>query len=161
MDSENLAPEPQKFGGWLILVGIGVVVTPFSFLISLVPLYRTLFQEGAWQLLASPSSDFYNPLLSSILVGEMVINACLLLASVMILVKFFAKSRLFPKLYIAMAILTLCFIVADAAAVKMVVPEEPMFDEQTVKELVRSLVVVLIWCPYMLISERVKATFTL
>jgi hypothetical protein len=40
-----------------------------------------------------------------------------------------------------------------------VLPGEPVFDPDTVKELMRSLFMVVVWVPYILASKRVKATF--
>ena len=73
--------------------------------------------------------------------------------------KFIAKSRDFPKWYIGIAVFSLVFIVADAFAIKLVLPSEPVFDPDTIKELMRSVIMVTIWVPYMLVSKRVKATF--
>jgi hypothetical protein len=73
--------------------------------------------------------------------------------------RFFTKSKHFPKWYIGVAVFSLFFIVADAFAVKPVLPSEPIFDPDTVKELMRAVIMVVIWVPYMLVSKRVKATF--
>ena len=72
---------------------------------------------------------------------------------------FFSKKKLFPKLYIGMLLFSLVFIVLDALAIKMVMPSEPVFDPDTLKELLRTVVASAIWIPYMLVSKRVKATF--
>ena len=54
---------------------------------------------------------------------------------------------------------SLVFIPADAWLVSIVLPQEPMFDPDTTKEFVRTLIGALIWIPYMLMSQRVKETF--
>ena len=72
---------------------------------------------------------------------------------------FFSKKKLFPKVYIGMILFTLVFIILDAFAVKMIIVDEPVFDPETLKELLQTVITALIWIPYMLISKRVKATF--
>lgn len=89
----------------------------------------------------------------------MAINGGLVLAWVFIAFLFFSKKKIFPRWYIGMLLFTLVFILIDALAIKSVLPNEPVFDAETVKELGRSLIATLIWVPYMLISKRVKATF--
>jgi hypothetical protein len=57
------------------------------------------------------------------------------------------------------AISSLLFIIADAWLGSLVLPDEPTFDPDTAREVGRSLVVVLMWVPYLLVSKRVKNTF--
>jgi len=47
----------------------------------------------------------------------------------------------------------------DAFAIQLVLPDEPVFDTETTRELYRSIISGIIWIPYMLLSKRVKATF--
>ena len=68
-------------------------------------------------------------------------------------------QNVFPKWYIGTMIFTSVFIVLDAWAIKIVLPNEPVFYADTAKELARTLIGVIIWVPYMLVSKRVKATF--
>ena len=72
---------------------------------------------------------------------------------------FYSKNRLFPKLYIALAAFYPVFLLADAWAVNFVMPDVPIFDEETIKQVSRSVIGAVIWIPYMLMSERVKHTF--
>ena len=38
-------------------------------------------------------------------------------------------------------------------------PDEPFFYSETIKEIARGLITTIIWVPYMMVSKRVKATF--
>jgi uncharacterized membrane protein YhdT len=149
----------QGLGGWLILVGFGIVISPLRIIGLVLPSYVEIFTNGAWETLTTPGTQAYNPLWSPIILGEMGINILLVAAWIFIAYLFFTKKALFPKWYIGVALFTLAFIVMDAYAITLVLPEQPMFDDETMKELARSLVSVLIWVPYMLVSKRVKATF--
>jgi hypothetical protein len=109
--------------------------------------------------LTTPGTEAYNPLWAPILFGEMAINGGLVLAWIFIAFLFFSKKKPFPKWYIGILLFTLTFILVDALVIKSVLPDEPIFDAETAKTFGRSLVVTLIWVPYMLVSRRVKATF--
>ena len=72
---------------------------------------------------------------------------------------FFMKKKIFPKVYIGMLIFSFLFIVLDALAIKMVLPDEVIFDKDTIRAMGRGAISMAIWIPYMLVSKRVKATF--
>jgi hypothetical protein len=122
--------------------------------------YPEIFSQGVWEAITTQGSDSYNPLWMPIIITELIINSGLVLVWLYMAYKFFTKSRAFPKWYISVAIFSLVFIVVDAFAIKVVLPNEAVFDPDTIKELMRDVINVVIWGPYMIISKRVKATFT-
>jgi len=149
----------EGIGGWLILLAIGMVVTPIRLIMLMNTIYPEIFSTGVWEALTTRGSDAYNPLWAPILIGEILINSGLLLVWLYIAYKFLTKSRDFPRFYIGIAVFSLLFVVADAFAVKLVLPNEPAFDPDTIQELMRSVTMVVVWVPYVLVSKRVKATF--
>ncbi len=157
--TEEQENELKGLGGWLILVGIGIVFSPVKIIISLYPLYSSIFSDGTWELLTTPGSEFYNALWLPILGAEIVLNAALVLGWLGIAWRFFSKKQVFRIWYIGILLFTIAFQFADAFAIAAVLPDEEVFDPETLKEIIRSLVYAAIWIPYVLISERVKATF--
>lgn len=149
----------RGIGGWLILVAIGIIIAPFQVLIQLVPVYIEIFSTGIWEVLTTPGSDVYNPLWIPILIGEMTVNAGIVLGWIFLAILFFTKKKLFPKFYIGMLVFNLAFLLLDAFAVKAVLPNEPIFDPDTLNNVLRTFLTIIIWVPYMLISKRVKVTF--
>ncbi len=149
----------EGIGGWLIIVAISIVISPIRAVVIGVTTYVPIFSSGAWQALTTQGSDVYNPLWAPIIIGEILINSALIVAWLYMAYKFFTKSSAFPKWYIGIAIFSLVFIIVDAFSIKLVLPNEPVFDSSTRQELMRSLIMVVIWVPYMLVSKRVKATF--
>lgn len=146
-------------GGWLILVALGIIVSPLRIIVELFPLYLDIFEDGYWEALTTPGTEFYHVMWAPIILAEMSINVILVFVWLFVIFLFFTKKKRFPKWYIGILLFTLTFIFMDAFAVKVVAPNEPMFDDATVSEIIRMLLPCLIWIPYMLISERVKATF--
>lgn len=149
----------EGLGGWLVLVGLGIIISPLRIIGQIFPVYSEMFSNGSWAALTTPGTEAYNPLWAPILFGEMVINGGLVLAWIFIAFLFFSKKSGFPKWYIGILLFTLVFILIDALVIKTLLPNEPVFDPETIKEVGRSLVVTLIWVPYILVSKRVKATF--
>ena len=49
-------PVREGLGGWLIIVGIGVVISPFLMAAQFIPLYTEIFNEGYWEVLTTPGS---------------------------------------------------------------------------------------------------------
>lgn len=156
MRNEN---ELKGLGGWLILVGIGVVIFPIRLLMTTVSIYVPIFQDGTWEALTDAGSETYHPFWAPLLISEVAYNSIMVLVSLYLIYLFFSKHYLFPKVYIAIVGASIVFIPLDAWLVTKVLPGEPMFDPETSKEFMRVLIGGLIWVPYMLISKRVKATF--
>ena len=154
--------EEEKYeglGGWLILVGLGVIVSPLRIIAFIFPAYSEIFSNGSWDMLTTPGTEAYNPLWAPILIGEIAINGSLAIAWLFMAILFFSKKRVFPNWYIGIMVFTLVFILVDALAIMAVLPNEPIFDPDTTKEFARQFISTLIWVPYMLVSKRVKATF--
>jgi hypothetical protein len=149
----------EGLGGWLVLVGLGIIFSPLRIVSQAFPVYSDMFSNGAWAALTTSGAKTYNPLWTLILSGEMAINVALVVAWAFIAFLFFTKKSVFPKWYIGILLFTVAFIIIDALVMKALLPNEPVFDAETTKEIARSLFVTLIWVPYMLISKRVKATF--
>jgi hypothetical protein len=145
--------------GWLILVAIGIVLTPIRIAAFVLPMYFDIFTDGTWEVLTTLGSEVYSPFWAPILIAEVVINIGLIGLWLYIAFIFFAKKTVFPKVYIGALIFSIAFIIIDAFALTLVLPDEPVFDPETMKEISRSLISSVIWIPYMLISKRVKATF--
>ena len=132
--------------GWLILVGMSVVIGPFRLAYEVGPLYYSIFTDGTFEILTTPGLESYHHLWGPLLAFEAVYNS-------------FSKHYLFPKIYIAIVLLSLLFIPLDAWIASFIITDEPMFDPATTKEFARTLFSAVIWVPYMLVSKRVKATF--
>ena len=148
----------EGLGGWLILVAFKLVTTPILMFLQ-VGEFTTIFEDGTWEQLTTPSSEYYHSLWGIVIFGEIVLNIGLVILSFVLLYKFFRKSRSFPSWFIFGLIFHCAFLFIDALAIKLVLPSEPMFDPDTTKDFGKAVASAIIWIPYMLISKRVKNTF--
>ena len=159
VDTEGQHRKPSGLSGWLILVAIGLIFSPLRLGAFVFQTFVPLFQDGTWETLTTPGSEQYHVLWAPLLIFEILGNLAFIVAYAILAFLFFRKSRFFPKTYIAIALLNLCFIVLDTWFASFVLPDEQMLNPDTTKEIVRSLVSVAIWVPYMMVSKRVRNTF--
>src|SRR5205085_2137526 len=91
------------------------------------------------------------------IIAEIVGNLLLGMIWLWAIVLLFMKKRSYPRMFIIASLGSLFFLGADllVAALQFQLP----LDASDIKGLVRSFVGSAIWCPYMLVSKRVKNTF--
>lgn len=154
----NNQQELKGLGGWLIVMGIGVILSPIVLLYEGFSLLEFFKQDGVSQL-NNPASDIYYPALLWFILGECVVNLVLLLLSLYAAYLFFSKHYRFPKFYIGLMIGYLLVLFADCVISELLIPQESAFDSETITELAKSALRCVIWVPYLLISVRVKNTF--
>lgn len=151
-------PEPKGLGGWLIVVGIGLVVAPVRIAVACVQTYVPLFQNGAWQLLTTPGTGTYHPLWAPVLLGELLVNLGFFAAFLVLIFLFVRRARMFPRLYIAVLALNLAFLFVDALLLDSLAASGSQ-TETVWTPLLQGLASAAIWIPYMLRSRRVRNTF--
>jgi transglutaminase-like putative cysteine protease/mannose/fructose/N-acetylgalactosamine-specific phosphotransferase system component IIC len=154
-----IEPGVSGLGGWLVLVGLGLVLNPFR-LVYFIDRTTGSFSLWRWQDLTTPGSLSYQPGMGSALVFELLCQLTLLALCLFTIVLFFQKRRAFPRWFIVTIAFNAIFAVADAIAVqgflKMSTPQTRLI---MVRALMGAVVSCSIWIPYMCVSRRVKATF--
>jgi uncharacterized membrane-anchored protein len=151
---DNTKLKPVKGAeGWLTFVGLGLIVTPLLAVFN-------LFQID-WSGFSEFSSDLQSLILIEQLVSLVVAGFAVYLLYLM------AKSKKqFPLFYIIWASCSIIFMFGDYAISYSIFSNYEMTPEITtalsdvVGQVGRSIVAGAIWIPYMLLSRRVKATFT-
>jgi hypothetical protein len=149
----------EKIGGWLILVAIGLVLTPLRSLVIVGRIYLPMFMTERWAALTTPGGPAYHPLWAPILIFEFVGNIAVMLFGVVAAVCLFQKRRIFPKLMIAFLLSNLLFVGADYVVADWIPAVARQNDRESLRELGRTLFACLIWIPYFLVSKRVTGTF--
>ncbi len=146
---------PTGIGGWLILPILGIVGTPLYWLVQMSQ-YTGLAES--FPFLTSGQKAF----LSLEIAGGALIS---IIFPVVLLVLLSQKKRTFPRWYVIWAVLNMIYLVGDLAGAKILFGDilaassEPLIDDETLKALIRAVLLMVIWVPYMLTSRRVRNTF--
>ncbi len=159
---ESQEPEsqgPKGIGGWLILVVIGLILTPLMVGRELLTIHLPIFTDGTWHLLTTPGTEVYHPLWAPLIIFETVGNIALIVLAIVTLVSLLNKSSRTPMLATIYFGWNLFFIAADMILADGIPSIEGASNIESYKDLARAVVAAAIWIPYFHLSKRVKATF--
>lgn len=156
MQNEN---KLNGLGGWLILVGIGVVLAPLRLIYVTVQVYKPLLESGDLSNITDPSSPTYIPFAGSLFFAELAVNLAIMLAGIFAIYGFFGRKRVFPRFYSGYLMFCLAFLIIDTLVSAKIFATENVLDSGTIGNIVGSTISTAIWVPYLMVSKRVKATF--
>jgi hypothetical protein len=139
-----LQTEPNGIGGWLIFPMLGTVVAPLFALQAIVETVLVFERD-------------LTPELRLFVASEIVFNLCLMAGWIVAAVRLFKHKRSFPSLFVTMLIVSVVGMLADGLVATSIFGIQPEPDYY--RSLVRSLISLLIWAPYMAKSKRVRNTF--
>ncbi len=143
----------EGIGGWLILLTIGLVVSPFYILGSLVVTDVNALTNVRVQEFMETHTGF-----QALLEFWLITNIAFILCLVILNILFFTKRRSFPRLFALYLGAQIAIMIGDAALTHVVVPTIDLPSSFSLA-IMRSFVGACIWIPYMFVSRRVKATF--
>lgn len=157
-ESETAVEEkkPNGLGGWLILPAIGILLAPLRMLGNA---YALIPEAGVWEQITTPGTELYHSLLGPLMIFEAIGNVAILIASLVLVVLFFTKSRHLPRLIIIVMLAGVLFQFAVQTVAEYIPATASSGDITEFKGLVQSIFACLIWVPYFLVSVRVKNTF--
>ncbi|NIS81888.1 MAG: DUF2569 family protein [Anaerolineales bacterium] len=158
-DMPDAEPKYKNIGGWLILVGIGLVITPF---IRALIIYNDLlpaFSNDIWSVLTTPGMAAYHPLWAPLLIFELLGNVLFGLATIILLVYFIRKMRSFPQLYIIFLLAQMGFILVDFVLANQIPFVRQSGVGISARQIFEAFIWPLVWIRYFLVAERVKGTF--
>jgi len=147
---------PKGLGGWLILVGIGVVIGPFYVLAGLKE-DASVYSLEQWQALTVPSGVSYHPGWAPALILTLLGNLTLVAYGLLLTALFFEKRRTFPRLFIIFLLFRAAVVLGSGLI--QLIPNAESGSQDLHSEITRTVVACGIWIPYMRMSRRVRATF--
>ncbi|KZS39339.1 hypothetical protein AWE51_12415 [Aquimarina aggregata] len=160
---EESINNPLQIGGWLILISIGLILTPFKVIFQLFNSYEDFFGNNTWNYIIQDHKNLNELFYSLLVLLELTYNIVLVVFSILLIILFFKRRNILPRLMIIFYVGTFLFLTFDSIIAFNL--NTTLFTEaekvQTFKEIGTSFIRSIIWVPYFLISKRVKSTFTL
>lgn len=142
-------------GGWLVLIQILLYFYMVVYLVQFLNMSLD-FISGRWYPLTEKLSEFYHPLWGTILIYNLVFRIIFLLFIIFILIKFYGKKRIFPRLIIIFYIVCVTIdIIGFTLNSQIYTPT----GESYIQLFVRTMISSGIWIPYFMKSRRVRNTF--
>jgi hypothetical protein len=142
----------EGLSGWLILVGISLVVSPLLTLNAALNLDLRFFLNPRFQAYRATHHG-----VEALVMFELITNLVLTAAVFGLNYLFFTRRKTFPTYMIAYLVTGFAIGLADTVATHISIPNAPPGAGYVT--LARALISAAIWVPYFLVSRRVKATF--
>ncbi|PWU19553.1 MAG: hypothetical protein C5B50_06205 [Verrucomicrobia bacterium] len=159
LESYPVDPRLQGLSGWLLLVGVGICAGLVWKAVFFIRSCRSFFSTVVWQAVALPGGEHYHPLFAPLLIFEVLSNLALIALNILAVCLFFTRRKPFPRTYIAMLLASLLIVLGDHLVARTI----PYLAEDSTgefpRDLFRAVFQAALWCSYMLVSRRVKATF--
>ena len=149
----------DKIGGWLMLLGIGIVLSPFILAYGMLETYTDIFTSDTWEILTSDVVDSSFKNFSNFIVVEFAANIIIFMLSVYLIYLFLDKKEKFKKWYLAIALFSAVTIGLDFYITHQLFPNDEIIGKEELRDLKSILVRLLVWTPYLFISKRAKGTF--
>ncbi len=145
-------------GGWLWLLGIGIVLRAPAGIWNCLDSLNQLDKE-TWSNLTREGSPAYHILWEPFLITDTVIQSAIVPFNILLMILFFQRRTSFPALQSIFFI----FIVIYTVGVSLVshqIPSIALEDlKSSIQTFIKSLPSLLIWVPYLCTSKRVRHTF--
>jgi transglutaminase-like putative cysteine protease len=143
----------QPINGWLILLGLGLILGPIRLVVDVVQYPALLTGENWMSYLATKNYGLF-----SFVFFSQIFNVMKLLFSGLLIALFFERRSSFPRLMSILLAINLVVICTDTFLGRMLA-DDPATVPLT--DAIQSLVGAAIWIPYLNISQRVKETFVI
>src|SRR5262245_7213396 len=159
--SDAPAPSgPVGLGGWLVLVGLGLFLSPLFVVYRLWRDFVPIFREGSWEAITTPGNAAYNLWWGPLILAEAFINVVIIAVSILLLVLFFERSNRFPRLFVIFYVSTVLIALLEGLALSLI-PQATaaMGIAEPLRGIGPAMIGALIWWAYMVKSRRVKNTF--
>ncbi|MBR0574083.1 DUF2569 domain-containing protein [Pasteurella atlantica] len=163
MSLEVKKKRTQEIGGWLVLLGITIILSFLKIIYFISQNLYPFLNDGYLELFTSTNSEYYIPYFMPLFIFELTFNIIFLLLWFYVCALFFSKNYKFPKYYIYILLANLGFVTSDTflsfSVMNGFMPNSEFFDKETITPIIKLIISCAIWIPYLKYSKRVKNTF--
>ncbi len=145
-----------EIGGWLVLVIIGLILS-FFVLIYQIFTSTVFFDIKTFDLIRSQKNTLDGILWSLIIIIELVYNVLMVIFIGLIILLFFKRRTILPRLIIILYAVNFSFQLIDTLLARQI--PAIVADHSSYKSVIQGFVAACIWIPYFIHSKRVKNTF--
>lgn len=154
-----------SIGGWLVLVAIGLILTPVTLLVQIAGQLKDDLGNNFFFYMLDSKSAYYQPLRAYYVIGMYAFNIFLLVSSVFLIILFFQKRNAFRVYYCAYRLFNVVLLVIDLIILTCITGDDASVEERNLiasetSGLVRTAIQACIWIPYIWYSQRSRHTFT-
>ncbi|MCC9165350.1 DUF3857 domain-containing protein [Pontibacter harenae] len=146
----------EPIGGWLILVAIGLFLTPLRMLFVIFD--EVYFQQTVWDGFWGNSAAVSGAL-AGVVVAELAFNIAFFVYSCILVYLFYRRRTSVPRLMVIFYASNFVFIVAEYPLMYLLDLPLDGGGDDTTTETFRAFIAAAVWIPYFYLSHRVKGTF--
>lgn len=146
----------KGLGGWLGLLGLAVLLSPFRVLYTTVKSWPT-YGAATWAQLTTVEGGRYHAMYAPALLLELVSNVAYIVFGFLLIVLFFGRRRWFPAMFVLVASVHTLSMWADLILASMLPAVQSKGLDWATH--LRELLIVLLWIGYLFRSRRVRNTF--
>ena len=151
--------ESNEIVGWLILLGLLLASAPVVLIGNLILACMDTLGVESWVSLTTPGLSKYHPAHAPVLLLEGCANIILLTMSVLIVVLFFKKRRVFPVVFTLYALFGVLVKLLDLAVTTLIFDSPPLQLAWDYALLAIFIAGGAFWAIYLLCSRRARETF--
>lgn len=162
----NFENKHASIGGWLILVGLGLLITPLNYLVTIYNIWDAQKDTNYLYYYFNEESDFFAPLKGYYTLFSNFFDVFMLVYAVFLVTIFFQKRASFRIHYVCFKLIAIFFLIIHIVIIYQGYSDESSSMEDR-RELTRKtaalaggFVTCCIWIPYVWFSERSRHTFT-
>ncbi|MFY9309681.1 MAG: DUF3857 domain-containing protein [Bacteroidia bacterium] len=152
-------------GGWLILLAIGITISPLRTFVQLLLFYIDESGIDYSVFYFDELSPYFSPMKGYLALFINFVNTFLFVMSILVVILFYQRKAAFKTLFTYYSIGSVAFMIFDVILLNYYNGDSTNFEDRSelskeTTAMIRVIIYTVIWIPYIWYSERSTYTFT-